>query len=365
MPVRPVVFELHIHRPGDVLGERFDLGAREPVVFLARGAAGFDVGGKRRAVDEFRGTFRVGDAGEKRLVQPVASLLRGLAAHAFAECNAQSGQIGIFIEHLGDHFARVADDEFIRRVRFLTDVTPILAPARDVVGAGELRRDESVPVDQIGLDAALLRQRKDPAPQFFPLRQLGSVERASLGKILRPDHVVERMKTPKREHVEAILRHHIEECLPELQIAARGIVLFDDRAGAVGRPRQIELDGAKLKRRLHRALLELVPGCAQADLLRQIEQAIHRTPLVTASDRPAIALPGLTEAFRSYAVRAPSAECDTQSRSPIWAGLRDPLERVAACAQRRLQFAQCETQQGGIGRGDRDFGGRERCTEQK
>ncbi len=75
------------------------------------------------------------------------------------------------------------------------------------------------------------------------------------------------MEAPKREHVEPVLSHHVEKCLPEFEIFAGVLVLLDGKAGAVGSPRKIELDGAKLELRLHRAVLNLVPGRAQADLL--------------------------------------------------------------------------------------------------
>jgi hypothetical protein len=44
------------------------------------------------------------------------------------------------------------------------------------------------------------------------------------------------MHGPKREHVEPVLRHHVEVSFPELEVFARFPVLLENGAGAVREP---------------------------------------------------------------------------------------------------------------------------------
>jgi hypothetical protein len=143
------------------------------------------------------------------------------------------------------------------------------------------------------------------------------------------------------------------------------LVLFDGQAGAVGCPREVELDGPELELRLHRAVLNLVPRRAQSNLLRYVQHAIHRTKLVATDDHAAIEQPGQTESLGSYAARRDGIDGNTQRCGLTGRGIRYPLQRVASLLEGRLQLAQREPQQGRIRRGNRDFGGWERCVAQK
>ena len=306
MGVRPVVLELDIDRPGDVVGERLDLGARAAVVLLAGRPTRAGVRRERRAVDELRRPLGLGDAGEKRLVQPVAPLVRRHAAHAFAQGDAQPRQVGVFIEHLRHHFPGVSHHQFARGIGLLADVTQAHAPRGDVVRAGKFRRDEDVPVEQIGFDAAFLRHREDAAPKFFPFGQLRVAERAGLRKVLGPDHVGVGMQTPKREHVEPVLGHHVEEGLPIPEVLAGFLVLLEGRTRSIGRPRQVELDRTKLELSPRRVSGILLERRARAKRLCQVQHAIHGSALIGGGD-----------------LQSPAHPDPAEASAPAWPGLRD------------------------------------------
>jgi hypothetical protein len=160
---------------------------------------------------------------------------------------------------------------------------------RDAVRLREFLADEDAPEHHVGIEAALLRQAEDPLVQLLPLGELLRRPLAGLGKILRPDHVSERMHGPQRDRVEAVLDHHVEEALPEYEVAHRVVMLVERGARTIGIPGRVELDAAESQRGPLGDGHHLVDGLAVEQLLAQFERAVDEpraSPPVTVNWRP-------------------------------------------------------------------------------
>ena len=340
--------------PVMLFGERLDLGARASVVFLAGGPARAGIGRKRRAVDELRWPLGPGDAREERLVQPVAPLVRRHAAHALAQGDAQPRQVGVLIQDLRHRFPGVPHHQLACCIRLLPDVTQAHAPGSDRVRTGELRRHEDVPVEQIRFNAAFPGHRKDASPELLPFCQLGIAEPAGLREIPRPDHVGVRMQAPKREDIEPVLGHHVQEGLPVPDVLAGFLVLLEGRTRSIGRPRQVELDRAKLELRPRRAVGNPVERNTGADLLRHVQHAVHRTTFVGPGDPQALARPDPSEPVRTDGGRRRGIHGNGNHGGCSRPWMRRLLQDIASGCERFLQFAQREAAHRGIGRTDAD-----------
>ena len=169
------------------------------------------------------------------------------------------------------------------------------------------------------------------------------------------------METPKREHVEPVLGHHIEECLPVPKIPAGFLVLFECRTRSIGRPRQVELDRAKLE--LHRAARSGIrfDWHARSHLLNQVQQAIHGPAFVAGGDLQSLTHPDPGEAVRADSVPCRGIHNDDDIGNRIRRRIRRLLQGIALLPDYRIQFAQRESQHRRIGRRDGDFGSRKRC----
>ena len=138
-------------------------------------------------------------------------------------------------------------------------------------------------------------------------------------------------------------------------------MLLEDRARAISRPRQVELDRAKLELRLDRVFLDLFQRRAQADLLGHVQHAIHRATFVAGGDLQSLARPDPVEALRARCGHDCGINGDDDRRSASGAGVGGSLQRITLLLKCRFQFAQREAKHRRIGRRDGDFGGLQRC----
>ena len=95
------------------------------------------------------------------------------------------------------------------------------------------------------------------------------------------------MEIPKRQGVEPVLGHHVEEPLPELEVAAGFQVDIRRGSGPVWRPGKVELDRPEREARIRDLFLDPVQAAGHAYLLRDIEEPVHGPALVPAQNEDA------------------------------------------------------------------------------
>ena len=253
-------------------------------------------------MDEPGRAFGVAHAGNDRFHDPILSLLRGHAAHAFAETDAEPRQIGVSVDHLGDRGARVIlHDLGGFAIAEVLMVELLVRVGGNTMMGGERRADKDVPVDQVGVDAAFPGEGEKPVPERLPLREFNVGQRAGLREAGVADHEMERVLAPEGEGVEPVAGHHVEKGLPELEVPARFTVQGQRFAGAITVPRQVELDRSKWKPGRRRTGLNVFEPATLFERLAQGEGAVEYTPCITPvnfeSQRAVVISPGYAVAF--------------------------------------------------------------------
>src|SRR4030042_1421378 len=143
------------------------------------------------------------------ILYPILSFFGRHIVHPVRQCNAEPGELVILINHLSDTLPGIFTNNF----RFVVSFP-------DVIGFSEFRRNNNIPVYNVGFYATLLSHTEESSPETLPLGKFSVRERAHLREIIWPNHVCEWVQIPQRQYIEAILSHHIQKTPPEIQVPA-------------------------------------------------------------------------------------------------------------------------------------------------